>query len=82
MEESEGKGVWVIRDFVRKQGPAATETARNIQGKFGEWVLRSFDRGAETKSDVGVKVTFRGCVDVIDREALEGTHLKRKTKNR
>ena len=73
MEESEGKDVVVYAHFVRKQGPAATETARNIQGKFGEWVLRSFDRGAETKSDVGVKVTFRGCVDVIDREAFEGT---------
>ena len=41
-------------------------------------MLRSFDRGAETKSDVGVKVTFRGCVDVIDREAFEGDEKRKR----
>ena len=82
-EEREGEMEVVVRaHFVRKRGPMETKMARDIREKFKEWVLGSFDGDAlerGRKTEEVVRVTFRGCADVLDGEAFEASTSNEKS---
>ena len=69
-EKREGDMEVVVRvHFVQKRGPTETNVARAIRERFQKWVI--LERGR--KAEEIVKVTFRGCVDIIDRHAFEAS---------
>ena len=72
-EEREGEMEVVVQQRRAKAEPMEDEDGEDIREKFKEWVLGSFDGDAlerGRKTEEVVRVTFRGCADVLDGEGV------------